>query len=90
MQVTLEIPDTFAAQLTAAGKNPARLALEALAIEGYRRRQLSESAISRLLGFETRPEVHAFLTDNDVPFNYSIDDTPNASQPIAPEPTARS
>ncbi len=70
MQVTLEIPDTFAAQLSAAGKNPARLALEALAIEGYRHRQLSESAIRHLLGFESRTEVHSFLADNDVPFNY--------------------
>jgi len=74
MQVTFEIPDTFAAQLTAAGKNPARLALETLVIEGYRHRQLSESAVRRLLGFETRLEVHSFLTDNDVPFNYSLDD----------------
>ena len=70
MQVTLEIPDNFAAQLTAAGKNPARLALEALAIEGYRHRHLSESAIRHLLGFENRTEVHSFLADNDVPFNY--------------------
>ena len=29
MQVTLDIPDTLAAQLTAAGKYPARIALEA-------------------------------------------------------------
>jgi hypothetical protein len=74
MQVILEIPDTFAAQLTAAGRNPARLALEALAIEGYRNRQLSEKGVRRLLGFNTRLEVHAFLTDNDVPFNYSLED----------------
>ncbi len=30
MQVTLDIPDTLAAQLIAAGKDPARAALEAL------------------------------------------------------------
>ena len=41
MQVTLEIPDAFAAELMAAGKDPARLAIEALAMEGYRNRQLS-------------------------------------------------
>jgi len=90
MQVTFEIPDTFAAALTASGKNPSRIALEALAIEGYRHRQLSESEISHLLGFENREEVHAFLADNDVPFNYSIDDKPIASKPIAPAPVATS
>jgi hypothetical protein len=93
MRVTLEIPDTFAAELNAAGKDPARLALEALAIEGYRNRQLSESAVRRLLGFETRLEVHAFLTENDVPFNYSLEDWEhdkrmadrNAARPLSSE-----
>jgi hypothetical protein len=42
MQVTLDIPDTLAAQLTAAGKDPARLALDALLVEGYRTAHLSE------------------------------------------------
>src|SRR5580704_5172705 len=74
MQVTIEIPDTFAAELAAAGKDPARLALEAIAIEGYRHRQLSENAVRRMLGFETRLDVHRFLNDNDVPFNYSLED----------------
>jgi predicted transcriptional regulator len=41
MQVTIDIPDTLAAQLTAAGKDPARAALEALAVsqlaEDYQR-----------------------------------------------------
>ncbi len=32
MQVTIDIPDTLAAQLTAAGKDPARAALEALTV----------------------------------------------------------
>jgi hypothetical protein len=75
MQVTIEIPDAFAAQLTASGRDPARLALEAIAIEGYRHRQLSESAIRHLLGFVTTSELHSFLADNDVPFNYSLDAT---------------
>jgi predicted transcriptional regulator len=36
MQVTVDIPDTLAAQLTAAGKDPARIALNALTLEGLR------------------------------------------------------
>jgi hypothetical protein len=74
MQVTLDIPDTLAAQLTAAGKDPARAALEALAIEGYRNLQLSDAAVRRLLGFDTRLEVHAFLADHNVPLNYTLED----------------
>jgi len=41
MQVTIDIPDSYAAELTAAGKDPARTALEALAVEGYRTGQLT-------------------------------------------------
>ncbi len=41
MQVTIDIPDTLAAQLAAAGKDPARAALEALNVtqlaEDYQR-----------------------------------------------------
>ncbi len=74
MQVTLEIPDTIAAQIIAAGKNPARVALEALALEGYRNRELSEGAVRRLLGFDTGLEVHDFLANHNVPLNYSFAD----------------
>jgi hypothetical protein len=74
MQVTIDIPDTLAAQLTAAGKDPARAALVALALEGYRTRELSESEIRRMLGFETRMEVHAFLKEHGVYLHYSVAD----------------
>ncbi len=74
MQVTLEIPDTVAAQITAAGREPARTALEAFALEGYRTKELSESEIRRMLGFETRMEVHAFLKEHGVYLHYSVAD----------------
>jgi hypothetical protein len=74
MQVTLEIPDTLAAQIAAAGKDPARLALEALAIEGYRSRQLSEFQIRQLLGFATRMDVHGFLKQHEAYLHYSLAD----------------
>ncbi|MES2394132.1 MAG: UPF0175 family protein [Acidobacteriota bacterium] len=73
MQVTLDIPDTLAAQLTAAGQDPARAALEALAVEAYRSHQLSESEVRRLLNLETRMEVHTLLADHDVPLHYTED-----------------
>ncbi len=74
MQVTVTIPDTFAAQLLAAGKDPAQAALEALAVEGYRTERLSESEVRQMLGYETRMEVHALLKEHDVYLHYSLED----------------
>ncbi len=74
MQVTLDIPDTLAAQLIAAGKDPARAALEALAIEGYRTGQLYEEQIRRMLAYESRFQVHALLKEHDVPLDYTAAD----------------
>jgi hypothetical protein len=71
MKVTLEIPDTYAAELTAAGKDPARAALEALALEGYRSGSLTEAEVRRLLGLDTRMEVHEFLSAHHVPLHYT-------------------
>jgi Uncharacterised protein family (UPF0175) len=74
MQVILDIPDELAAQLIAAGTNLSRAALEALAVEGYRTRCLSEHQVRVMLGFETRMEVHALLKERDVYLNYSMAD----------------
>jgi hypothetical protein len=70
---TLGIPEAFAAQLIAAGKDPAREALEALAVEGYRTRQLNESQVRRMLGYGTRMKVHALLAARGVPLNYTME-----------------
>jgi Uncharacterised protein family (UPF0175) len=61
VEITVNIPDEFARQVTPEGSDPARVALEALALEGYRAERLSESAVRQMLGFEARMEVHAFL-----------------------------
>ncbi len=74
MQVTLEIPDTYAAELTAAGKDPARVVLEAVMIEGYRTRRLSEGQIKRTLGYQTRMQVHDLMKEHNVPLNYGIEE----------------
>jgi hypothetical protein len=74
MQVTLNIPDSFAAQLIATGESPSQAALEALAIEGYRTQRLSENEVRILLGYETRMQVHALLKQHGVYLNYSISD----------------
>jgi len=74
MQVTLEIPDQLARQLSRDGQELSRAALEALALEGYRSERLSESQIRQLLGFLTRIQVHAFLKEHNCYLLYSIDD----------------
>ena len=66
MQVTLEIPDDMAGKLAAQGQAPARAALEAVAIEGYRSGALSAHQTRRLLGFETRYELDGFLKAHNV------------------------
>ena len=66
MQVTFEIPDDMAGNLASNGQDPARAALEAVAIEGYRSGALSPYQTRRLLGFETRYELDGFLKAHNV------------------------
>ena len=74
MQITLNIPDDLARQVAPEGKDPARVALEALVLEGYRTKLLSESALRKMLGFQTRMEVHAFLKQRGVYLHYDVPD----------------
>ena len=74
MEITLNIPDELARQVAPEGKDPARVALEALALEGYRAELLSESALRQMLGFQTRMEVHAFLKQHGVYLHYDVSD----------------
>ena len=74
MEITLNIPDELARQVTPEGQDPARVALEALALEGYRTELFSESAVRQMLGFQTRMEVHAFLKQHRVYLHYDLTD----------------
>ena len=74
VEITINIPDELAHQVALEGKDPARVALEALAAEGYRTELLSESALRRMLGFQSRMEVHAFLKEHGVYLHYDISD----------------
>lgn len=74
MDVQLQIPDDVARIIQGEQPDLSRAALEALALEGYRRRQLSESQVRRLLGFRTRMHVHAFLKAHNIYLNYSLDE----------------
>lgn len=74
MQVTVEIPDDLAERLKASGGDLSRRALEAFALEEYRRGQLTKPELRRLLDFGTRDALDGFLKAHDVFESYSLDD----------------
>ena len=55
---------------------PVRAALEAIALEAYRNDRLSEAEVRRLLAFETRMEVDAFLKEHGISLPYTYEDFP--------------
>ena len=61
MQVTVELPDDLATHT-----DPAREALEAFAIAGYRSGALTPYQTRLLLGIETRYEFDGFLKQHQV------------------------
>ena len=73
MQLAIDLPEDIAVILQQECPNVARLVLESLALEGYRSRKLTVEEVRRLLGFETRFEVHDFLGEHGVPF-YTLDE----------------
>jgi len=66
MQITLELPEDIAQGLGTRWKDLPRAALESLALEAYRSRALTAAQLRRLLGFETRMQVDAFLKEHEV------------------------
>jgi hypothetical protein len=73
MQITIELPEDIAVGLESKWKDLPRAALESLALEAYRSRALTAAQLLRLLGFQTRMEVDAFLKEHQI-FDYSAAD----------------
>jgi hypothetical protein len=73
MQITIELPVDIAARLQSKWKDLPRAVLESLALEAYRSRALTAAQVRRLLGFETRMQVDAFLKEYEI-FDYSAAD----------------
>jgi Uncharacterised protein family (UPF0175) len=73
VRITLELPEDIAEGLGSRWKDLPRAALESLAIEAYRSRALTAPQLRRLLAFETRMQVDAFLKDHEI-YDYSVAD----------------
>ena len=73
MQFTVTLPDDLAAPLLPNGQEPARTALEALALEAYRQRRITGYQLRTLLGIPSRYELDGFLKQHGV-YDYTIED----------------
>lgn len=65
MNITLEIPDTIADQLSANGEDLSRRALEAFALEEYKADRITKVQLRTILGLE-RMDLDGFLKAHDV------------------------
>jgi hypothetical protein len=61
MEITVQLPEDIAQHLGARHPDLSRAAVEGIALEGARSGELTTAQVRRLLGFETRIEVDAFL-----------------------------
>ena len=73
MQITLEIPDELVSPLVPPGHDPARTVPEALALESYRQRRLSEYQLQTLLGISSCYELDGFLKEHGTE-KYTVED----------------
>jgi hypothetical protein len=79
MNVTLPVPDDFAARFGSAAEL-GRRALEALALEEFRAGRLSPFELQQLLGFGTRYELDGFLKARGVFEEYTLADLDREQQ----------
>jgi len=73
MQITLELPEDIAQGLCDMWSDLPRAALESLALEAYRSHALTAAQLRRLLGFETRMQVDAFLKEHEI-YDFTAED----------------
>ena len=71
MTIVLNLPEDIAKELSTQQGDLSRAALESLALEGYRAGHLSEEQVRRMLGFDSRFEVHIFLKQHHTYLNYT-------------------
>ncbi|MDQ3802641.1 MAG: UPF0175 family protein [Acidobacteriota bacterium] len=72
-RVAIELPEEIAGRLGEEGELP-RVALEALAAQGYRGGKLSHAEVQKMLGLASRWETDAFLKGAGAYLDYTEDD----------------
>jgi hypothetical protein len=73
MEIAIHLPDDIAQRVQAQWEDIPRHVLESFVLDGFRARVLTTEDVRRLLGFETKFEVHDFLKEHAVPF-YTLAD----------------
>jgi hypothetical protein len=73
MEVAINLPDDIAQRVQARREDVSRYVLENFVLQGFRTRVLTREDVRRLLGFDTKMEVHAFFKAHEVPF-YTLAD----------------
>ena len=85
MTIVVNLPEDVAKDLSAHATDLSRLALESMALEGYRCGNLSEEQVRRMLGFDSRWDVHEFLKQRGVYLSYTMEDLQeDLAKPIGP------
>jgi len=72
--IAIELPEDVARVLREKWGDLPRHMVETLAIEGYRTQALPAAQVRRMLGFQTRVKVDAFLKQHGVYRNYTEED----------------
>jgi hypothetical protein len=73
MEIAIHLPDDIAQRVQAQWADVPRHVLESFVLDGFRARVLTTEDVRRLLGFETKFEVHDFFKEHEVPF-YTLAD----------------
>lgn len=74
MNISLSIPDDVARQMQLQWHDLPSYALEALAVEAYRRGVITHAQVGRLLGHGSRFDTDRFLKESKAYLGYSIED----------------
>jgi hypothetical protein len=74
MEIVIALPDDIARHVQEKWEDIPRHVLESLALAWYQAGDLNEEQLRRLLGYNTRLRVHAFLKEHGVPLQYTLED----------------
>ncbi|MGB0564827.1 MAG: UPF0175 family protein [Spirulinaceae cyanobacterium] len=74
MQITLDLPDEYLAQLQPDLETLPQRILELLVVEAYNAQTLTHAEVGRILGFNSRWDVDAFLKEHHADLHYDETD----------------